>query len=574
MPMDIEWALAGGQFAILQARPITTLGEAPLEWKLPKPKGVYMRGGVVDLMPDPLSPLFVTLGIPAMVSQMFSQIRTQFHTEPGFPEDYFTTINTYAYLNGGLSGRGWLWVVFGMLPAMPHMLRNMVPFWREEARPQYQKAVAALQEKDIQHMPPAELWQAAQAMMDAAASYTSVLMLATMGASSGSEMLLTQVYDRLARQAGDPPAATLLMGWDSIPIQAEKSLYSLAEFCKEHEPLQAYAMQTPTSQLLDQIQSNQAPSGIAPAEWHEFCQRFDRHMQDFGHMIFELDFAKPLPRDHPEPILEAIKMYLHGEGANPYDRQKASEERRVRMGQQVLGRLKGLRRWAFSKALNWAQSLSEIREDALADIGLGYPVLRRMLHILGEGFVKAGVLQEAADIFWLEKDEVERGVTALECGAVLENMLEQVEQRKAFWQKAKRNAPPPMLPPRKKYMGINTSVWLPEAEGGQSGDTLKGVAASPGRVTAQARLLHGPEDFDRMRPGDVLVAGTTTPAWTPLFAMASAVVTDIGGPLSHGSIVAREYGIPAVMGTGVATRRIHDGQTVTVDGGAGTVTLY
>ena len=99
------------------------------------------------------------------------------------------------------------------------------------------------------------------------------------------------------------------------------------------------------------------------------------------------------------------------------------------------------------------------------------------------------------------------------------------------------------------------------------------MPASPGVVTAPARVLHGPEDFDQMRPGEVLVAGTTTPAWTPLFAMASAVVTDIGGPLSHGSIVAREYGIPAVMGTGVATRRIQIGQMITVDGSAGTVTL-
>jgi len=74
-----------------------------------------------------------------------------------------------------------------------------------------------------------------------------------------------------------------------------------------------------------------------------------------------------------------------------------------------------------------------------------------------------------------------------------------------------------------------------------------------------------------MRPGDVLVAPVTTPAWTPLFAKASAILTDIGGPLSHSSIVAREYGIPAVLGTGVATRRIRSGQIITVDGGAGTV---
>ena len=76
-----------------------------------------------------------------------------------------------------------------------------------------------------------------------------------------------------------------------------------------------------------------------------------------------------------------------------------------------------------------------------------------------------------------------------------------------------------------------------------------------------------------MQSGYVLVAGVTTPAWTPLFAMASGVVTDVGGPLSHGSIVAREYGIPAVMGTGVATQRIQSGQMVTVDGSAGEVIL-
>ncbi len=76
-----------------------------------------------------------------------------------------------------------------------------------------------------------------------------------------------------------------------------------------------------------------------------------------------------------------------------------------------------------------------------------------------------------------------------------------------------------------------------------------------------------------MMPGDVLVAEITTPAWTPLFAMAAGIVTDIGGPLSHGSIVAREYGIPAVLGTGVATQRIRSGQLVTVDGSAGTVNL-
>jgi pyruvate,water dikinase len=126
---------------------------------------------------------------------------------------------------------------------------------------------------------------------------------------------------------------------------------------------------------------------------------------------------------------------------------------------------------------------------------------------------------------------------------------------------------------KERYMGMKVDSFLAQSAGENVGDALKGVAASPGTVTAPARVLHGPQDFAQMRPGEVLVACTTTPAWTPLFAMASAVVTDIGGPLSHGSIVAREYGIPAVMGTGVATRRIQSGQQITVDGTNGTVAL-
>jgi pyruvate,water dikinase len=122
----------------------------------------------------------------------------------------------------------------------------------------------------------------------------------------------------------------------------------------------------------------------------------------------------------------------------------------------------------------------------------------------------------------------------------------------------------------------STSLWakaIPWARENDSTNVIKGLGASAGKVTAKACVIFAPEDFGKMKPGDVLVAVTTTPAWTPLFTMASAVVTDIGGPLSHSSIVAREYGIPAVLATGIGTRRIQDGQTITVDGSAGTVTL-
>jgi rifampicin phosphotransferase len=213
-----------------------------------------------------------------------------------------------------------------------------------------------------------------------------------------------------------------------------------------------------------------------------------------------------------------------------------------------------------------------VREDALADVGLAWPLMRRMLLELGRRLVEAGAVEKPIDVFWLRRDEVEKMVTSLDAGETrLGSLAEAVEQRKMLWRGQRRVTPPQLLPKGAWFEALER--LMPAASEEQTGDTIKGVGASSGEVTAPARVLGGPEDFGQMHPGEVLVAGITTPAWTSLFAMASAVVTDVGGPLSHSSIVAREYGIPAVLGTGVATRRIQSGQSIRVDGDAGTVTL-
>jgi pyruvate,water dikinase len=141
-----------------------------------------------------------------------------------------------------------------------------------------------------------------------------------------------------------------------------------------------------------------------------------------------------------------------------------------------------------------------------------------------------------------------------------------------LWRGQAKAAAPQLLP-ESRWMEKAFGSMMPAGPQHQVGNVIKGAGASSGRVSAPARVLHGPQDFALMTPGDVLVARITTPAWTSLFAMASAVVTDVGGPLSHSSIVAREYGIPAVLGTGVATQRINSGQRISVDGDAGTVTI-
>ena len=238
----------------------------------------------------------------------------------------------------------------------------------------------------------------------------------------------------------------------------------------------------------------------------------------------------------------------------------------------MLERLDSPRGNLFGRLLAWAQGVAPVREDALADVGLAWPVMRRMLLELGLRLVEAGAVEKPADVFWLHRDEIEDTAGSLDAGQTqLASLADLVAQRKMLWREQRRVTPPQLLP-RGTWLEVFERL-MPAASEEQTGDTINGVAASGGRVTAPARVLSGPEDFGQMQPGDVLVAGITTPAWTSLFAMASAVVTDVGGPLSHSSIVAREYAIPAVLGTGIATRRIRSGQSVRVDGDAGTVTL-
>jgi pyruvate,water dikinase len=336
--------------------------------------------------------------------------------------------------------------------------------------------------------------------------------------------------------------------------------------------LPSYLKDTPAAQLAAQLGDGQAPPGVKQDDWQEWQNRFQAHLEQYGHTIYDLDFASPVPADDPAPLLETCRVFLSGQGGNPHTRQQAAAERREQAMQATLQRLKRLRLRLFRKFVAPAQRFAPLREDGLADVGLSYPLLRQMLRELGRRFVAGGMIETPDDIFWLNEDEVEQAAAQLDRGQALSRLSAEISQRQASWRAARRATPPIMLP-QIRFLGKDMEALKAARAMKRNGDMLKGVATSPGRVTAPARVLHGPEDFGQMRTGDVLVAAITTPAWTPLFVRAAAVVTDVGGPLSHGSIVAREYGIPAVLGTGTATKRIRSGQMITVDGSEGQVYL-
>lgn len=576
-PRDIEWALADGVFAVVQARPITALpepeAEPPTAWPMPDPKGQYLRGSIVDFMPDPLTPLFASMVVPAVVQGMHATARELLGGTSDLINGYLLTINDYAYMGMKLSARDVWWILTGMLPRMPRLLSDGVRHWNEEARPRYAEVVAKWSDATVDTTRARTLLTGVDELMGAMGRYLTTLQVDTLGVAAGSEMLFTRAYDKLVKREGDPPAPTYLLGADSLPIRAEKALFDLAQWCQSTSDLSQYLLSTPADQVIEDTMGQDRPAGLDTDAWRAWRDRFIAHLDQYGHSIYDLDFAKPIPADDPTPVLETLKLFVRDEGRDPHKRQRELVERREAAIKVALDRIRGFRRWIFKKTLGWAQTFTRVREDSIFDIGLGYPRLRRMLVALGRRMAEAGAIDAPDGIYWLTRDELDVVATRLDSNEPLDNYQDVVAMRRAIWHAEKRVTPPPQLPGRERIMGVKTDIYVPVSEDEQTETTLKGIGASPGTVTAPACVLHGPDDFDQMRPGDILVADITTPAWTPLFAMASGVVTNIGGPLSHGSIVAREYGIPAVLGTGVATKRIQSGQVITVDGDAGQVLL-
>jgi pyruvate,water dikinase len=579
-PQDVEWALSGGGFSVLQARPVTALPEPrpepPSDWTVPDPKGFYTRGSIVELLPDPLSPLFASLA-PEPVSRTFRHIFDELLGGSAFTEKdmWFTTVNGYAYYGMVLTPR-LTWQILRLTPrAMWWMLPHQggEKLWREEYLPRYVRMVEEWRTRSANQLSAAELLSGVRTLLyEGARYYTSVQ--AVIPSAYMSEALFGWFYERWIKGTEDPPTQTFLLGFDSAPIRADKALYDLAAWCRERPVLAAGLLDTPSGGVVEVLGTELAPEPVDGTAWSEWRSRFQEHLDRHGRMVYDLDFAKPVPADDPAPTFDTLKFYLRGEGKDPHERQLEAAARREEWTVAMMGRLDPARRRVFRHLLRWTQKYVPLREDALADVGMAWPLMRGMLLELGRRLVAAGAIEKPDDVFWLEGDELRDAAEALDMGwTELENLSGSVRERKSEWRARRRATPPPVLPEGRRFLGLDVRRWLPARPEELAGDTIEGVGASSGRVTAPARVLRGPEDFGEMRPGDVLVAGITTPAWTPLFAIAAAVVTDVGGPLSHGSIVAREYGIPAVLGTGIATRRIESGQRIRVDGDAGTVTL-
>lgn len=568
-PMDIEWTLSDGEFAVVQARPISASQStdklADPDWKLPEGAYMALRNNIVELMADPLSPLFETLGLSSVNQSMGRQFETFLGSPDVLPEQVIIAVNHYAYYNGSLRPWPTVKMLFDSIGIARRMFTNPVGRWTDQGRPAYIDMINHFEEADWRKWPSIKILEGVRSLSRATIDAYLSLVSGVIPSAWISEAMFTFLYKLLIKRRHDPAPQTFLLGFDNVPIESEKSMYDLAQWIRTKPGLSKQVLECASIELKTRLEeSNAEPEGI---EFGEFQARFKNHQTRFGHLIYNLDFATPVPADAPLSTIETIKMFVAGEGANPYERQRKSINQRMEAESRIESRLGRLRLKWFRGALGRAQRFAPMREDAIADVGMAYPLLRRMLFELGHRLVQEGWISTADDIFWLHETELVEAFGSMEPGKTPEAYGGRVSRRKQGRKQARLMAPPLFLP--HKILGIS----LAKGTSISKRDVLKGVGASSGRIEARACVLSGPEDFYKMREGDVLVASITTPAWTPLFARAGAVVTDVGGPLSHGSIVAREYGIPAVLGTGTATTMIKEGDRITVDGSAGRVYL-
>jgi phosphohistidine swiveling domain-containing protein len=297
-------------------------------------------------------------------------------------------------------------------------------------------------------------------------------------------------------------------------------------------------------------------------------QELTAFLRTYGHRaVAEIDLGLPRWSEDPTYLLGVLANYLQltaPDAAPDVQFQRGAQEAEAMVAE--LTRRASKRGWLRGKLVHFClrriRDLSGLREAPKYTIVLVMAGMRRLLLPIGEELMRAKRLESAEDIFFITLAEVHEALAG-------KDMRPLVCERRMNYERelGRRHIPRILLSD-----GTEPEAEAQSVAGVTTGGVLKGTPASAGVVTARARVILDPMGA-RLEAGEILVAPSTDPGWTPLFLTASGLVMEMGGPMSHGAIVARECGIPAVVGVPGAIEQITTGQQITVDGSQGTVTF-
>ena len=294
----------------------------------------------------------------------------------------------------------------------------------------------------------------------------------------------------------------------------------------------------------------------------EFVTAFDAYLEQYGCRAGTWELSSPTWQEDPASPLRLVRRILEEKPASPEESLREGARRREAAITEATRQLAGdeARLARFRELTKPFAHYIPIREGRAFWQLVLTGAMRSCLLQRGRVLVERGALKTADEVFYLSVEEMVSGMRGED-----RDFATHVAERRAAWQFWAQRQPPASI-------GGKTE-GMPDAGDAVADGVIKGLAASRGLITAKARVLRSIDDADRLQKGEVLVCAMSSPPWTPLFAIAAAVVTDSGGALSHPAIVAREYGIPCVVGTRIGTQRIRDGDVITVDGTNGVIQL-
>ncbi len=440
---------------------------------------------------------------------------------------------------------------------------NQIKGWKERALPDLLATVEEWEAIDYKTASDEDLLRGIRELAIAGGMYWSSNASHTFGvAKSTDSQLQTFLQENLPDHTFT--SGHFLSGFKSKTMEANEHLYKISKQIQSNEALYELVVTTPPKRLMPLLKKHPDGSPVVNA--------IDNYLKMYGHLGYSLDFVVSLPIEDPSGLLSTLKTMVSSKDYNPKKHEIDAARNREQAFDKVENLLKGLQYWQFRYRIWFTHRFYFIREDVMFYLTSGWPVLRLLALELGRRLVEIGTISFPDDVFYLVTEELTKAINTRKENKAVPDYKQLTSERRELREARKRLHPPGTIP---EDASNNPGVAFKEtqAKNDPNSDILKGIPVSPGTVTSPASLIKSPAEFEKMEPESILVCSMTNPAWTPLFAHATGLVTDMGGILGHGSIVAREYGIPAVVGTGTITQRVKHGQKITVDGDVGTVAL-
>ena len=589
VPQDIEWVMADGALWVVQSRPITALYPVPAD---ARPGEVFYSFAHWQGMLDPFTPL----GLDAFAAAV-EGVRRSLGADSRRPQRALRQAGGRLWVNvtGLLETAVGRTVLFTFLrsvdPVSEEILRRVIDkrsikprrMTRSQVGTVLRAAIPVVATVVANVADPAagrarfERQTAAHvaglrqrldrapglgAPLKALGEMTGAVPFHTLVGQVACGQAPLQILMRLAvRVPGGPELVDALSRGlpHNVTTQMDLELSRLAEQVRADPAASARFAAAPVAELVADYRA-----GALPVVAQEGLARFlERHgVRGFG----EIDLGRARWGEDPTGVVEAVRSHLAGEpdrsptqmferaaGEGSLARERLVSAFRAAPGQRHLARLAGFLAGRYRENGGRRESPKRYMVEVLAEL--------RAAFLAGAGsHVAAGGLARADDIFWLHADEL----LALERGDA-HDWTSLVARRRDEYERERRRA----RVPRVLLADGTTHI---DSGGDPGPDSLTGVGVSAGTVEGPVRVVRDPRAAG-LQPGEILVCAATDPAWTPLFLVAAGLVTEVGGMVTHGSVVAREYGTPAVVGVSQATSRLITGQRVRVDGSTGTITI-